>query len=70
MPNIDLSYFKGVLAVGIVIFLLSQFPEFLDPPQEWVIAWTDWLMIYVGIGVSARGLWIISEAIAKRIEKS
>ena len=69
MPKTNLAYFWGVLAVGLVIFLLSQLTDVIDQPDRWVTEWTNWLMTYVGIGVTARGLWIISDALAKRIER-
>lgn len=66
MPTskINLTYFWAVVILGVVIVLLSWFAIPVKGPESWVTEWTVWLATYVGIGVSARGLWIISDAVA------
>lgn len=70
MPNgnTDYRYFMWVLILAGALFLASQLPIPIKGPESWLKEWTTWFATYIGIGVSARGLWIISKEIAIRIK--
>jgi hypothetical protein len=65
--KIRLGYFLSVLGLGGLIFIAAMLGLPIETPPPWVTEWTTWLASYVGIGVTARGLWVVSDAIAKRI---
>jgi hypothetical protein len=67
--NTNFNYFWAVVIAGVFIVSLSLLPIPINGPKPWVNEWTVWLASYIGIGVSARGLWVISDAIAKRIKQ-
>ncbi len=64
------DYRTWSIGVGIALVVLSFLPANIDGPQLWLTEWTKWLAIYVGIAVSARGIWTITDELANRIRGS
>ena len=63
-----ISYRNGAIGVGIILIALSFLPVHVDGPELWLTEWTIWLATYVGIAVSARGIWYITNALVNRIK--
>ena len=61
------DYRIWTLIVGIALIVLSFLPVNIDGPKLWLTEWTKWLAIYVGIAVSARGIWYITDELVNRI---
>ena len=62
-----MKYKNWAIGVGILLIVLSFLPVHVDGPKSWLTEWTIWLATYVGIAVSARGVWYITNAVVDRI---
>jgi hypothetical protein len=65
----NLVYFWAVLGSALIIMLLSWSPIRIAVPEPWVVEWTTWLASWVALGVTARGLWIISKAVERYFDR-
>jgi hypothetical protein len=62
-PTYSIKAGALIVALAVLSFLPIQIP----PPEAWLIAWTEWLAVAIGIAVAAKGIWVISLAAAHRI---
>lgn len=61
------DYRNWTIGVGIVLIAFSLLPIRIDGPEPWLIEWTKWLAIYVGVAVSARGIWYVTDELVNLI---
>lgn len=63
------TYSRRVGALILVFAVLSILPWDIPPPESWLVEWTEWLAVVIGIAVTAKSIWMIANAAAYRLKK-
>lgn len=58
-----------IIAICVALLFVSEFGPDLPLPDSWLLAWTNWVAVVVGIVVSARTLWGAGDAIRKYVNR-
>ena len=64
---LGMIYLGVTVIIGVFLISLSLSGAVIPPPDDWLLAWTDWAISAVGIAVAARVLWVGSDALRKYV---
>ena len=62
------TYSRVIGGLILALAVLSVLPISIPPPDAWLIQWTEWLAVAIGIAVSAKSIWVVAEAAAFRLK--